>query len=164
MIQSKEEKFRSEIIEYLSQHSIPNPITLTLTAKQRVNGERIDDTKLVQNFRYFSNLLNKDLFGNASQRFGKKLKVWSIREVSEDGRYHLHCLIEEPRHISSDKFKELVLYTWSKRTRWGYNQVHMKHPNEDKGGEIGWINYCLKRRSKINDFGSSIDWENINIH
>ena len=155
---------RSEIFEYLSQHSIPHPITLTLTAKQRVNGERIDDTKLFQNFTHFLNLLNKHLFGNASQRFGKKLKVWSIREVSEDGRYHLHCLIEEPRHISSDKFKELVVSIWSKKTKWGYNQVHMKNPNEDKGGEIGWINYCLKRRSKINDFGSSIDWENINIH
>ena len=155
---------RSEIFEYLSQHSIPHPITLTLTAKQRVNGERIDDTKLFQNFTHFLNLLNKHLFGNASQRFGKKLKVWSIREVSEDGRYHLHCLIEEPRHISSDKFKELVISIWSMKTKWGYNQVHMKHPNEDKGGEIGWINYCLKRRSKINDFGSSIDWENINIH
>ena len=108
---------RSEIFEYLSQHSIPHPITLTLTAKQRVNGERIDDTKLFQNFTHFLNLLNKHLFGNASQRFGKKLKVWSIREVSEDGRYHLHCLIEEPRHISSDKFKELVLYTWSKKSK-----------------------------------------------
>ena len=108
----KEENLSSEIIKLLSQHPIPNPITLTLTARQRVDGERVDDIKLFQNFRHFLNLLNKELFGHASQRFGKKLKVWNVREVSGEGRYHLHCLIEKPTHISSDKFKELVVSIW----------------------------------------------------
>lgn len=160
----KEENLSSEIIKLLSQHPIPNPITLTLTARQRVDGERVDDIKLFQNFRHFLNLLNKELFGHASQRFGKKLKVWNVREVSGEGRYHLHCLIEKPTHISSDKLKELVVSIWSKKTQWGYDQIHIDYPNEDNGGEISWINYCLKRRSKITDIGSSVDWENINIH
>ena len=40
-------------------HPVPNPINITLTQKQVVDGQRIDDEVSSANFKHFRNLLNR---------------------------------------------------------------------------------------------------------
>ena len=157
------EKLKTQIKSFLSDNVVPNPLLFTLTAKQRVNGQAIDSIHLSRNFRHFMNRLNKRVFGNAHLRFGKKLKLFVVTEVSLEGRYHLHGIMEKPAHISKDVFEDLMAFIWTKQTKWGYEQIHLEIPNNERGAVQGWMNYCLKERCKVGDFASSVDWENINF-
>jgi hypothetical protein len=49
---------QSNIKQFYNQHSVPNPVNLTLTEKQLVNGQKIDDLASEQNLRHFRNILN----------------------------------------------------------------------------------------------------------
>ena len=44
----------SNIKQFYSQNPVPNPINLTLTEKQAVNGQKIDDLFGDQNFKFSS--------------------------------------------------------------------------------------------------------------
>jgi hypothetical protein len=130
---------------------------MTLTEKQIVDGQRIDALVSQQNFRHFRNLLNRHLFGNAYKRYGKQLMMFVAREGDQHHRHHLHVIIEKPDNVDTEVFVSLVMHFWSK-TRFGYHEHHYECPTTE-GREIGWVNYCLKKRSK-EDLASSVDWEN----
>jgi hypothetical protein len=145
------------ISDFYSENPIPNPLNVTLTQKQVVDGHRIDDTLSEQNFRHFRNLLNRKVFGNAYTRHGRQLGLLVVRENSALQRHHLHAIIEIPERIPYPEFCDLMRSCWSD-TRFGYHQVHFERP-ETKARVNGWQSYCLKKRSK-DDFASSIDWVN----
>lgn len=148
---------KNHFFNYYFKHRIPNPVNFTLTQKQTVEGKWIDDQISEQNFRHFRNVLNKQLFGNQYCRYGKGLKMFVIRESDTRHRHHLHGVIEKPDNMDSDDFIELVKSIWSK-TKYGYLHTHFEEPSTIER-EIGWIDYCLKERTKI-DLSSSIDWVN----
>ena len=47
--------------------------------------------------RHFLNVLNKQVYGNASQRFNKRLKCIPILEKDDNTRLHYHLILE---HLS----------------------------------------------------------------
>lgn len=148
---------QSSLKEYYASHRVPNPINFTLTQKQIVDGQRINDEIAQQNFRHFRKLLNTHLFKNAYKRHGRQLSMLVVSEADATHRHHLHAVIERPQDMSTDHFVPLVMQYWT-RTRFGYNQYHFEEPaSADR--EVGWINYCLKKRTKA-DLASSIDWVN----
>ena len=142
---------------YYLEHRVPNPVNITLTQKQFSDGIWLDDLRSEQNFRHFSNKLNSKIFGNKFKRFGKKLSMLVIRESDGTHRHHLHCIIECPEHISEPFFYTIVKSCWSS-TKFGYNQIHFEKPTTDDR-ELGWVNYCLKQRTK-SVYSDSIDWSN----
>ena len=74
------ERLREETKKWLLLKPIHNPLNITLTEKQKFNGIELDKIRSEQNFRHFSNVLNKKVFGNSFYRFNKKLKMLVIRE------------------------------------------------------------------------------------
>ncbi len=147
----------SIIKDYYDQHQVMNPVNFTFTQKQVVDGQWISDTVSVQNFRHFSNKLNKRVFGNAFRRYGRKLQMFVVQENNETQRHHLHCIIECPDFIRPLDFVVLVQDCWIS-TRFGYRQLDFEVPS-DFERRVGWVNYCLKRRTK-QEYSSSIDWSN----
>jgi hypothetical protein len=145
------------IKQFYQDHQVPNPINITLTQKQVVDGQRIDDLTSSANFRHFRNLLNRRLFGNAYKRYGRQLSMLVVREDGAWHRHHIHAIIEKPASLTTEEFIALVMECWGK-TRFGYREHHFEEP-ADKDRETGWINYCFKKRTK-GDFASSIDWAN----
>jgi hypothetical protein len=141
----------------LSDNPVPNPINITLTQKQVVDGQRIDDEISSANFRHFRNLLNSHLFGNAYKRHGRQLKMLVVREDGAWLRHHIHAILEKPSSLSIEEFIALVLDCWSK-TRFGYREHHFEQPTTPDR-ETGWLNYILKKRTK-DDLAASIDWAN----
>jgi len=90
---------------------------VTLTLKQARQSERgawikVDDYSCRQAFRHFMNLLNREVYGAAFRRHGKRLRVLPVLEKGEvhatalrswergtSGRWHIHCAIELPSHL-----------------------------------------------------------------
>ena len=143
-------KLRNQIIKFLREVKIDNPINITLTEKQFIEVEHkgnrkriiLDEIKSERNFRHFKNVLNKKLFGNSYWRFKNQLGMIVVREVSKDNRYHLRCIIEQPKHLEFNKFKELIESIW-KKSDFGYYEIHIEKPTSHKR-EVGWFNYIMK--------------------
>jgi hypothetical protein len=136
---------------------IKNGVNITLTAKQSVGLFRLDQLSLSRNIRYFKNMLNRKVFGNAFKRFGKQLSMLFVHEQSALDRLHVHGVLERPERISFEKFKRLIEECW-KKTLFGYDQTDIKNPTTF-GEVVGWKNYIMKKKSGI-DFSGSIDLEN----
>ena len=146
-----------DIKTYYLEHRVPNPVNVTLTQKQCVDGEWLDDLRSEQNFRHFANKLNSSVLGARFKRFGKRLAILVVREHDATHRHHLHCIIERPEHLSEPLFFLHIKSCWTS-TRFGYNQIHLEQPTTAER-ELGWVDYCLKRRTKTL-YSDSIDWSN----
>ena len=98
---------------YYLDHRVPNPVNVTLTQKQCVDGEWLDDLRSEQNFRHFANKLNSRVLGARFKRFGKRLAMLVVRESDATHRHHLHCIIERPEHLSEPLFFFHVKSCWT---------------------------------------------------
>lgn len=146
-------KLKLHTKNWLSEYKINNPINVTLTEKQRVNGIDLDRIRSEQNFRYFKNLLNTNIFGNGFKRFNKQLKMIVVREYSFNLRHHIHCIIEQPKRYSDLEFNLLICKLW-KKTLFGYSNIHIEKPTSLER-EVGWFNYIMKDKIE-----NSVDWNN----
>jgi hypothetical protein len=142
---------------YYLQNRVPNPVNITLTERQVVDGQWITDTLSQQNFRHFAKKLNAKCFGNKFKRYGHKLLMFVVREQDHTHRHHIHCVIERPQHIAATDFILLAQSCWTS-TRFGYQQSHFEFPTTEQR-ELGWIDYCLKARTKT-EYSDCIDWSN----
>ena len=103
------------------------------------------------------NMLNAAIFGTRFKRYGTKLSMFVVREQDQTHRHHIHCVIERPQHISAPDFIMLTQQCWTS-TRYGYQKSHFELPTTEQR-ELGWIDYCLKARTKT-EYSSCIDWSN----
>ena len=149
-----------KIRDFVTQNRVTNPINVTFTEKQSMNGFTIDNVVSERNFRHFKNKLNTKLFGNGYRRFNKQLQMLVIREVSSNHRHHLHCIIEQPQRIGFEEFSNLIETVW-RSTNFGYDQIHIEKPSSQQR-EDGWLNYIMKDRTKVN-LSTSVDWINSSI-
>ena len=148
------------IREYLKTKKVINPINVTFTQKQYVNGYPIDNFSSEQNFKHFRNVLNTKIFGNSYRRFNTQLQMLVVREVSVRERHHLHCIIQQPNKLNFDEFSKLIKEVWFS-TMFGDTQIHIEKPSS-QNREDGWLHYIMKDRTKIS-FEDSIDWLNSTV-
>lgn len=136
--------------EFLQEFNFENMMSVTLSLKQNIYGERLDKIKAQRNFRHFMNLLNKKVFGNSFRRHGQRIKVIPVLEISRDNRLHYHLAICNPYPDQAIWFETQIEQLW-KKTRWGYFQNKIDH-----GADAGWIDYITKLGSH-----DEVDWENM---
>jgi len=133
-------------------------VTLTLKqARQSDTGVwiKIDDYPCRQAFRHFMNLLNREVYGPAFRRHGKRLRVLPVLEKGEvrarslrsweramSGRWHIHCAIELPSHLDAVALEKLIRGCWAK-VEWACGRILVRDC-----ANVGWINYMLKARQK----------------
>ena len=155
-----QQQLNDEIRRFVTSERVTNPINLTFTQKQSVNGFKVDDVVSEKNFRHFKNKLNTKLFGNGYRRYNKQLQMLVVREVSSNHRHHLHCIIEQPHRIGFEQFTHLIETVW-KSTDFGYEEIHIEKPSSQLR-EDGWLSYIMKDRTKVN-LSTSVDWINSSI-
>ena len=68
-------ELQKSIRNYIYSLPTKDCLSVTLTMKQVVENEYLDEEKSVKNFRHFLNLLNKRVYGNANKRFKKSISV-----------------------------------------------------------------------------------------
>ena len=115
---------RSDPIEVAKSHFFDTSswgefcdVTLSLKQGRQSNSGvwiKISDYPCRQAFRHFMNLLNREVYGAAFRRYGKRLRVLAVLEKGEvharalrswergtSGRWHIHCAIELPSHFDA---------------------------------------------------------------
>ena len=141
---------------------------VTLTLKQGRQSDscawvKISDYPCRQAFRHFMNLLNREVYGAACRRYGKRLRVLPVLEKGEvraralrpwergtSGRLHIHCAIELPSHFHAVALENLICHCRAK-VEWGHGRI-LVHD----GANAGWISYMLKGRQK-SEFDGFLD-------
>jgi hypothetical protein len=145
-----------QLKEYVNEFLIRNPLSVTLTCRQRVNGEQLDEISLSRNITHFLNRLNYQIYRKKFSRFGEKLGVISVIEGDDRVRLHCHLTLEKPHHISHLKMCSLINQCWTK-TKFGYLNFKVNSVIDE-----GWKSYQLKHRTKRDGLYSSVDWINTN--
>lgn len=151
---SRSDDARSHLLSSLKLNEFECPTAVTLTMKMRAAGQPCDPVKASRNFRHFMNRLNRRVFGNASRRYGKNLRVFPILEVNASGRLHYHIAIDRPERLSIAAFETMIREQWA-QTDFGYHEVDVQPVLDD-----GWTSYLCKRRQKPEGLLDSIDWNN----
>jgi hypothetical protein len=118
-------------------------VTLTLKQGRRVRPNSIIWTKINEQtaksaFGHFMNLINRAVYKNAFEKYGKRLRVIPILEKTTLSRWHYHAAIEPPPHFSPEEFEKLIRDCWS-RLDWGYREIDI-----DFNAEQRLVNYMLK--------------------
>jgi hypothetical protein len=168
-------KLQSAFSDFCSIEGWNSPLAVTLTLKQgrkiaTVAGAQwnakaawtsevtqfIDGQTCTANFRHFSNLLNRAVYGHAAKRYGKKVRMVVVLEGNAAVRWHFHAAIDCAAHIEPDGFADLVRECWA-QTDWAYGEADIQ-----TGADDGWIRYMSKLRTKT-DLASSIDWTNTHL-
>ena len=143
-------ELRQQTKDFLTPTTFDRCIGVTLTMKQKMDFVRLDEERSSQNFRHFLNLLNREVFGKRFTRFGTRINVIPVLEVSNSHRLHYHTIFQVPKNIRSTDFLHKVEDSW-KKTDWGYEHFH-HHNHIDEG----WLDYLTKFRS----YRDQIDWIN----
>ena len=166
MISSKQDvnPYRNEVLRAQARshfdvsdwHSM---VAVTFSAKQAIQlhgymfyGQEETYTKA---FERFMRRLNRAVYGNATRRFNKRLRVLAVVEKDKDGRWHIHAALEPPPHTSKREFRAAILRCWPRKNLWAYNKNQIKF-----GANAGWVDYILKLRQKsgLEAWSDSIDW------
>lgn len=155
-------RIQQELREWADISDWSNPFAVTLTFKSHVKlragsqtpGAYLNNAVAHQNFRHFMNILNKQFFGNAAERFGKRLRVIPVLEGTATKRTHYHAVIECPDDDLRLKFPSMIETSWL-QTDWGNKQI-----NVQADANSGWIDYITKFRDKY-ALEESVDWNNL---
>jgi hypothetical protein len=142
-----------ELRNLLHSAKFENPVAVTLTMKKRAGSQAADPIVASTNFQHFRNRLDHAVLGSRAKRYGARLQMLAVLEISADHRLHYHCVIDRPYHCSFDQFGAIVREQWLK-TDFGYRQVNIL----DRA-DSGWTDYILKQRQK-HSLLDSIDWVN----
>jgi hypothetical protein len=149
----KSNEYTSAVRNWVGVVSDKTHIAVTLTMKQSAFCQKLDQNLATKNLRYFLRNLNRSYYGNAAQRYGKKLEVLAVLETSNWQRLHYHLLIKVPERTSPEQLTDAILLHWSK-TDFAYNENVIKPCYS-----TGWINYMLKNIGST----AELDIENTNI-
>ena len=136
--------------DYLINFDVNNSFGVTLTLKQGIKNQKLDDISCSQNLKHFLNVLNQKVFGNKVKRFGKRLKVLPVLEISKGNRLHYHLTLENPFPNNPNRFSYLINSIWE-RTKFGNHHVHI---HENVNWE--WNDYI----TKFNNINDQVDWMN----
>ena len=136
--------------DYVVDFDVNNTFGVTLTLKQGIKNQKLDEISCSQNLKHFLNVLNQKVFGNRVKRFNKRLRVLPILEISKGNRLHYHLTLENPFPKDPNRFSDLIEVVWNK-TKFGHRHIHI-HKNVN----WEWNDYITKFKNS-ND---QIDWMN----
>lgn len=143
---------RNEINSFIKNTNSVGMLGISLTLKQKSNGEKLDTINMSQNFRHFMNILNSKVYGKRFKRFNQQLRVLPVIEMSQDNRFHYHLILEVPEVTTNLWLGEEVKNAW-KKTKFGYRQIDIQSITDD-----GWTDYITKFKTKEDQ----VDW--VNVH
>ncbi len=143
-------ELNSRLKDYVVDFDVNNTFGVTLTLRQGIKNQKLDEISCSQNLRHFLNVLNQKVFGNRVKRFNKRLRVLPILEISKGNRLHYHLTLENPFPKDPNRFSDLIEVVWNK-TKFGHRHIHI-HKNVN----WEWNDYITKFKNS-ND---QIDWMN----
>lgn len=153
-------KLRKQIKKWILENNWVRPFGVTLTFKQFQKSDNggvhfLTPAAASRNVRHFLNIVDKQVYGSAAERYGKRILRLAIVEGSETKHLHYHLLLDCPRENLIEQYPEMISNTWIS-TEWGNKQINIQPCDS------GWLDYMTKFRDKPN-FADSFDWENCHV-
>lgn len=151
---------RLNIHEWISRSKWTKPFAVTLTFKQylrMVEGgvQSLSQSAASRNVRHFLNIIDKQVYGSAAERYGKRVMRLAVAEGTETKHLHYHLLLDCPRPNLIEQYPDMISNTWI-GTEWGNKQIDIQPCDS------GWLDYMTKFRDKPN-FADAFDWENCHV-
>lgn len=112
--------------------------------------------------RHFLNVLNKKVYGNASQRFSKKIRCIPILEGGNGTQIHYHLILD---HLSRGDMKaETYQLIMNSLWKFGSCKDNGLFHYDEEDGRTGWVNYITKSETKESESKDLfIDVENMTL-
>jgi len=145
--------YRSAAAMWINTLQNKPAFAVTFTMKGTDRNDLSTRLRCQQNMRHFLNLLNQRLFKNSYRRYGKRVEVVPVLELSNWQRLHYHLTIVKPDCIDGRAFHELIHECWLDTDLANFENV--VKPVADKG----WTNYLVKKLNST----AELDIENIHI-
>jgi hypothetical protein len=139
--------------QWINQLSTKNAFAVTFTMKGTDRDDLATRLRCQRNMRHFLNLLNQRIFKNAYKRYGKRIEVVPVLELSNWHRLHYHLTIVKPDSLEDQAFQNLIHECWLDTDIANYENVIK--PVRD----TGWTSYLVKKLSTT----SELDIENVHI-
>ena len=155
-----EAQIKNATIEWIKGVNVERRLNFTLTMRPILphTNQRVVSQDVVKNTKYFNNILNYKIYKNKYKRFGKRVKFITVIEWNELNQPHIHGIVEIPKHYSEEDFKDIFLMCWQK-TDLHWIEHHFEAPDTSEG-ELLWIYYMMKGRTKKSTLIDSLDFEN----
>jgi hypothetical protein len=163
---SKAERLRQAAIEdrLFDTRHWRSSVALSLSLKQAFQirpksllRATLDEQKAKSAFGHFMHRMNRSIYKNAFERYGKRLRVIGVLEKAEVGRWNYHAAIELPTHLTPEQFETLIRNCWS-GMHWGYCKMKIEFDADQT-----WVNYMLKpwQKSGLEVWADAIDLEHL---
>lgn len=165
-VQRRRDKFRTAIYQYLLQYSdlLTHAVTLTfdgdaltrLKMKSPEMKAEVFEEIVQRSFKHFVTRLNRSVYGNAAQRYGKTLLILPVIEGLQRGQCpHYHCAIAAPLRVSDAQLLESVTECW-KSVAFAGHQVDVQPYRSER-----WLGYMSKKAVFLDR--TSVDWSNVQL-
>lgn len=165
--QRRQERVRRQHEDWLTTHNpvVTHAVTLTFVPTAvRAFTNKLNQSLTMNNpelidlyskaVRQFGHTLNRSMFGNAAQRYGKSVLMVPVFEgLQKKKKVHIHLAvgIPEDRFLG---FEEKIQQAWSSSTPFaGDTQTKQTYDNG------GWSRYVTKEAVFIDR--QSIDWQSV---
>ena len=144
-----------ELKRYLYRLFDKDGLAVNFTFKTSYFGQRLDEITVEESLRHFVNFISREMYGKAFDRGGKKVSFLYSIERPPFGLLHVHGFLPFPesKYINYFDFSIAVRTCWRK-TRWSNRRIK----NEFAWDYLGWIDYCVKRRTKTNGVLNGVGW------
>jgi|tagenome__1003787_1003787.scaffolds.fasta_scaffold18050695_1 hypothetical protein len=100
---------RHELERLINSVQFNAPSAVTFTMKNRNLYRSADPIVASENFKHFRNRLDHALLGSAAKRYGKRLLMVAVLEISPDHRPHYHCIIDRLYYCSFQRFRAVLV-------------------------------------------------------
>lgn len=151
-------ELQQAIMDWVDWDELSYPLMVTPTCHQERGqwNTALTPARLKKQLGFFVNQMNRKVMGNAANRFGRKLYVFSAIELAGSNNLHGHLIIDCPRPELESKFPRMLRAAW-KNCYWGDQQIDIK-----KCYDKGALEYVTKPWTKPN-YLDSFDWKNIHM-
>ena len=121
-------------------------VAVTLNFKEHLRNDGGSFTKLTEDISRdelvaFGNRLDRAIYGNASTRYGKRVRRIVYLEKGQVRGWHAHLTLERPERTEDVKFHQIVRDCWN-RSSWSVDG------KIEFDADSGWTRYSAKVRSK----------------
>jgi hypothetical protein len=97
-----------ELLEWVAEQGVSFDLYITLTFRQRVTLEEADEA-----IGKLCNMIDRDVYGNACWRKGKRVKRLCFKQVGKTGtNTHMHFIAQTPSNYTQEEFLNLMEELW----------------------------------------------------
>ena len=151
----EEVELRNNLHIVFDKDGVAVNLTFKRVIRSTLGNLYLDEIAIEESLRHFVNFLSRRIYKSANKRYGKKVSFLYCVERGAEGLLHAHGFIPFPdrKGITSSEFRRAISEEW-KKVKWSNRNFKSVFTYNRQG----WIDYCLKRRTKTDGVLNGVGW------